>query len=203
MSLQHIKNEFDHKDSFDKQEARLFAASHYKGGRILSLSASNFVFEQLMAKRTNNKIDAVEYEFGEYRKGLKQYNEVVKKYPTINYEFDNIYNKRSERYGFIFLDLCQAINNQNIPQICSWLKTFKGTICITLQRARETYMDKYMELNGATDLEDFRDNVFPKIIEQFTGLKQKCAHYDYKNRTKIDGTKVSHSAPMRIYTFIR
>jgi hypothetical protein len=197
------KNYFSHKDSFEKQQARLFAASHYKGGRILSLSASNFVFEQLMANRTKDKIDAVEYSLTEYKQGRKLLREIKQQFPQISYEFENIYNKDAAKYRYIFLDLCQAINTQNIPQICSWLKDFNGVVCITLQRAREYFDDKYYELNGAVDVRDFRDRVFPKIIEQFTGLKQVCDHYDYKNRTNLDGTKIGVSTPMRIYTFAR
>lgn len=197
------KNYFSHKDSFEKQQARLFAASHYKGGKILSLSASNFVFEQLMAQRTSQKIDAVEYSLTEYKQGLKTLKNVQNKYPNIGYSFDNIYNKKATRYDFIFLDLCQSINTQNIPQICSWLRNYKGTVCITLMKAREYFDYKYLELNGAADIQDFRDNVFPKIIESFTGLKQVCKFYDYKNSTKEDGSKISHSTPMRIYTFTR
>ena len=198
MDTKHI---FTHKDSLEKQDARLFAASHYKGGKILSLSASNFMFEQLMAKRTDNRIDAVEYSLTEYRKGRREYRKVKLMYPNIRYAFDNIYNTKATAYDFIFLDLCQALNTQNIPQICSWLRNYKGTVCITLMKAREYFDAKYLELNGATDLQDFRDRVFPQIIEAFTGLKQVCKPYDYKNRNNVDGTTISHSTPMRIYTF--
>lgn len=198
-----IKNTFTHHGSLEKQDARLFAASHYKGGKILSLSASNFAFEQLMARRTNEAIDAVEYSVLEYRIGFNKMQAIAKKYPNISYSFDNIYNKKAENYDYIFLDLCQAINTENMPQICSWLRNFKGTICITLQRARETLDAKYLELNGAKDKPDFRDRVFPKIIEAFTGLKQVCEYYDYRNRTNNDGSKIQFSTPMRVYTFAR
>jgi hypothetical protein len=72
-----------------------------------------------------------------------------------------------------------------------------------LQRARETLDAKYLELNGAKDKPDFRDRVFPKIIEAFTGLKQVCEYYDYRNRTNENGSKIQFSTPMRVYTFAR
>ena len=42
------------------------------------------------------------------------------------------------------------------------------TICLTIQGQREQFGNK-LELYGATDLDDFRYNVFPHLIEDFSG----------------------------------
>jgi hypothetical protein len=204
---------FTHIKALEKQDARLFVRDNYRGGKVLTLSADNFYFENLLLDKLNNKqsIDCYEYEQKHYLNGKKLFAQVKKRNQNMRYIFDNIFNADFTQYDFIFLDLCCNLSVETTMNIIASLQGFKGQIFITLMRTREKFTNEDLNAYGVPKKKCikerkriFRDTTFVQLVEQFTNLKQFAPRYDYQNTfVKKGETKVSRGTPMAIYSFTK
>lgn len=150
---------FNFQDYSVKEDVREIISQKYKGGDILSLPADNFLFE---SKFPNAKITCCELDTETYKRGRKF------KPQNVEYLNRDVFTLKG-RYDFVWLDLCINLSPMLVNTFISYFQDSTAqTICLTIQGQREQFGNK-LELYGATDLDDFRYNVFPHLIEDFSG----------------------------------
>lgn len=202
---------FTHKNASEKQKAREFVLKYYKGGNVLSLSADNFYFEDMLLKKRNNNqiIDCCECLKSAYLEGLKTFPLIKSINKNVTFNYINIFDVDFTKYDFIYLDLCCNLSVKTVSDIISSLQGFRGRIFITLQRGREQFkpsdLDAYGVPKKISDKERkayFRDITFIELIECWTDLKQMKPRYDYQNIV-VDYNKkiISRGSPMAVYSF--
>lgn len=152
---------FNFQDYPVKEAIREVISQKYTGGTILSLPADNFLFE---SKFPNAKITCCELDTETYKRGRKF------KPQNVEYLNRDIFTLKG-RYDFVWLDLCINLSPMLVNTFISYFQdSTASTICLTVQGAREQFRDN-LKLYGAEDLDDFRYNVFPHLIEDFSGYK--------------------------------
>jgi len=128
---------------------------------MLTLSADNFLFE---SKFPEVQITSCEFDKQTYRNAIKNKPNNVN---LINK--DIFYEKPS--YEVIWLDLCINLSVKTINQLISYLQESKASlVSITVQAQRE-HLSKHLHIYKADSIEDFRVNVFPRLIYAMTGYK--------------------------------
>jgi hypothetical protein len=177
-----------------KEQARQLAMRYYKGGRVLSLSASNFIFEQELITKfgVKEKVDCYEYDLQVYQDGKPVYLQIKKNIPNLRFKYDNIFNAKASKYDFIFLDLCGCLYPSIVNEIISFLQGFKGVCFITVLKGREHFDPKDY---GAETYAEFRDIVFPQLLYTYANMKP-IQMFNYQSEREG-----SYGSPMRLYGF--
>ena len=157
---------FVHTDNPIKEEHRIKLSNYITDTigipkSMLTLSADNFLFE---SKFPEVKITSCELDKKTYRRAIKNKPNHV-----------NLLNKDiflvKPSYDVIWLDLCINLSVRTINQVLSYFQESEASlISLTVQAQRE-HLSKYLHIYGATSLEDFRVNSFPKLIYAMTGYK--------------------------------
>jgi hypothetical protein len=172
---------FNFQDYSVKEDVREIISQKYTGGNILSLPADNFLFE---SKFPNAKITCCELDTETYKRGRKF------KPQNVEYLNRDVFTLKG-RYDFVWLDLCINLSPMLVNTFISYFQDSTAkTICLTIQGKRELFGNK-LKFYGAKDLDDFRYNVFPKLLEDFSGYKV----------TEIYRYLSPNKSPMIVYSF--
>ena len=183
--------QFIYQEAVEKQTAREIVLSHIPKNckKVLTLSAENFKFENMVLNSRHSKnavIDSYEYKESVYNEGVKNFKKLKKenKERAMNFFLGDIYKVDFKLYDFINLDLCGTFTIEFINRIIASLQGFKGTIFITLTKnPRNTLLRKNLDVYGAKSMEDFRDNVFPKILKDYCNLDMIIEPVTYANKS--------------------
>lgn len=191
----------------EKNQVRALIQNHYIGGKVLSLSAGNFIFEKGLFDKYGNdlSIDCVEYDKDVYEEGLPIYKELKKTYPNLRYKFENIFNINASEYDFIFLDLCSNFVPITVLKVIGFLQGFNGTIFITVLKGREPIANilHLFDINRKLELkkqfQKYRSKVIPQMFYNYLRLVEFLPEIHYSNKS---AKKKSESAnPMLVYSF--
>lgn len=184
--------------SDSKAIAREYCASFYNGEPVLSVSSNTFGEVPVFFDKVNNgqRFDCVELDPKIFNKGIKPFNKLKAKYPSLTYHNKNVFDMDFSQYGRINLDFCGQLTNTLMFNLFKHLQNYNGKVFITLLRAREHF---HVEYYGAKSKEHFRDEVFPQMIKKFTGLDVYLPRHDYKNYK--EGS--NRPSLMMVYSFFR
>lgn len=128
---------------------------------MLTLSADNFLFE---SKFKRCKITSCENNPRTYLKGLEN------KPKNVIYKQKNIFEEEPKQ-DVVWLDLCVNLSVTTINELISYFQKSKSKmIALTVQSQRE-HLSKNLSYYGAKDLDDLRENVFPKLIKNMSNYK--------------------------------
>ncbi len=171
---------------------------------VLSLPAGNLEFEKMIAIDDYLPkvavIDSYEIEPKTYKKGLSKYKELKKQHQILHYKRGNIFEANFSKYNVLDLDLCGTFTIQTVFEIVSGLQQFKeGIAFITMFKdTRNSKLSDYVKYFGVNTLQEFRDKVFVKYIEDLCGVKLYAQPYEYKNKSVNPKAK-----QMIMYTFVK
>ena len=182
---------FCYEKAVEKQSAREFVLNHIPSEceKVLTLSADTFSFENMVLNSRFSKnpvIDSFEYDKEIYKKGKKNFNKLKRenKDRELNFYLGDIFSVDFKQYDFINLDLCGSFTIDLVNRIIASLQGFEGTIFITMTKnVRNTLLRKHLDVYGAKDMADFRDNAFPKMLKLFCNLDMFVEPYHYKNKS--------------------
>lgn len=192
-------------NAIEKEKARQFVSLFYNGGRVLSMSSSNFGFEQTLARMhpSLKKIDAYEYDYEVYQEGKRVLAEVKNNICKVHFKYDNIFNATPHKYDFMFLDFCGTMTTQLLVKLAGFLQKFDGTVIITIHKGREKIDKEVLALYGTDDIVEYRERIAPQIITKYTGLIESVPRYEYKNKTDKNGNIFKSPSTMLMYGFQR
>lgn len=167
----------------EKEKARIYVANHYKGGRVLSMSSSNFGFEHTLLRMHPNvdRIDCYENDIEVYQKGRYWFEQINEQYKNIHFIRDNVFNANAPKYKFMFLDFCGTVTPTHLTRLVTFLQGFDGTCFITVLKGRGLFTEEVLSLFNAESPKDFRERVFPSVIAQYTNLEESIPRYEYQN----------------------
>jgi len=169
----------------------------------LTLPSSNFIFENLLLKRNSGKVklDCVEREKDIYDQLIKKFGHKH----SVKFFRDEVFNylqSTSERYNFMWLDLCGPLSMGTFKNVLDLIKSpaldDNSYLFVTLLTAREPEAKQLEEYYG-TDMKTIRNHIFPNIVREHAGyVGRKCTIdpiIHYKSELKLA------ASPMNVYGF--
>lgn len=183
--------EFCYEKAVEKQTAREYVLNHIPKDckKVLTLSADTFAFENMVLNSRFSKnpvIDSYEYNKEVYNKGVKNFKKLKREHKDreLNFRLGDIFSVDFKEYDFINLDLCGSFTIELVNRLIASLQGFEGTIFITMTKnVRNTLLRSHLDIYGVNDMNQFRDEVFPTMLNYYCDLDMFVKPYQYKNKS--------------------
>lgn len=166
--------------------------------QALTLPASNFIFENIVAKDAAYK-GRVEFTCVEKRKEVHHEGKYIIPTEVVKYIRSDVFaflDQCEKKFNFIWLDLCSSLTKNLLGQLGEVVQgkciADECLFCVTILKAREFEGKQIVKQYGS--LEYFREVIVPKqIIHSATEANRKCTLLEIHNYLS--------ESPMSIYIF--
>ena len=193
---------FNNHHSLHKQKCRDLIekqVSKYKGEvKVFTLPSTNFILEEKLLSNPNVKLYCAENNASVYKQQKK--NVLSKQITLKKGDAFEVLDKSKQNYNVVWMDLCCPLRKPVINRVLSLVQSDKLDDCyfnLTVACSREQNYEDNLKFYGANTLKEFRNTVFPKLVQSFAeNSGKKC-----KLVSTINYKEKGYSVPMKMLTF--